>query len=106
MKCYWRWEVTNKYIYNVYILCSKTVDDFSIRGIYVRILGYVVGILYICLYEDCLASERPYFILLRTPCCLHGLHDLKAQGVYDFYVPGLLERESIFYTTYSTIIKA
>ena len=44
MKFYQRWEVTDKCIKNVSILCSKTVDEFSLRGPYVEILGYVVGI--------------------------------------------------------------
>ena len=29
----------------MYILCYKTVDEFSLCGPYIRILGYVVGIL-------------------------------------------------------------
>ena len=43
MKCDRRWEVTNKYIYNIYILCYKPIDEFSLSGPYVGILGYVVG---------------------------------------------------------------
>ena len=43
MKCDQRWEVTNKCIYNEYILCSKTVDDLSPPGPYVAIFGYVLG---------------------------------------------------------------
>ena len=47
MKCDRRWEVTNKCIYNKYILCSKTVYEFSLCGTYVGILGYVVGRIYL-----------------------------------------------------------
>ena len=43
MKFDWQWEVTNKYIYNVSILCYKTADEFSLRGPYVGILGYLLG---------------------------------------------------------------
>ena len=45
MKCVQQLEVTNKYIYIIYILCSKTVNELSFYGPYVGILGNIIGII-------------------------------------------------------------
>ena len=57
MKCDRQWEVTNKCIQNKYILCSKPVDEFSLRGPYVGILGYVVGRLYLLKFKNCILKK-------------------------------------------------
>ena len=52
---------------NVYILCSKTVDEFSLCGLYVGILGYVVGkVVYIIHMNKLHTEENGHKLDLRV----------------------------------------
>ena len=61
---------------NQYILCSKTVDEFSLRGPYVRIIRYVVGI-YILIFSSPIDRSR----LVLSERKLSGERKLIFEGV-------------------------